>query len=55
MSKNKKVVKYLKDVGVDHDWNPEYMYQVSKSLDFKLWDLKRSWREFIHTLKNILK
>ena len=55
MSKNQKVAKYLQEKGIKTDWNPEYMYIVSKSLDFKLWDLNRSWKEFINTLKKLFK
>ena len=55
MSKNQKVAKYLKETGDHHDWNPEYMYMISKTLSFQLWDVKQSWKELIKSIKKLFK
>ena len=55
MSKNQKVAKYLREQGIKHDWNSEYLYLISKTLSFQLWDIKQSWSELINTILKIFK
>ena len=55
MTKNQKVAKYLRERGITDNWSSEYLYRISKTLDFQLWDLKQAWRELIKKIKNILR
>jgi hypothetical protein len=55
MTKNSQIIKYLKEREIDHDWNPEFLYRISKSLDFKMWEFKQAWKELGKTFKNIFK
>jgi hypothetical protein len=55
MSKNQKVAKYLREVGDSKDWSSEYLYLMSKTLGFQLWDLKQAWKELKRAFLNILK
>lgn len=44
MSKNKKVVQYLKESGIKHDSSPSYLYMMSKTLGFTVWDFCTAWK-----------
>lgn len=53
--KNKKIAQYLKEKNIRHDFNPEFIYMTSKTLNFKLWDIKQSWMSFLRTFKELIK
>jgi hypothetical protein len=55
MSKNQKVAKYLKEIGNSKNWSSEYLYLMSKTLGFQLWDIKQALKELKRALLNILK
>jgi hypothetical protein len=55
MSKNEKVIKYLRETGRDDTRSSNELYLFSKTLGFQLWDIKRSWNELINELLNIFK
>ena len=55
MTKNDKVRKYLRERGITTGWSSEYLYLISKTLDFQLWDVRESWREMVKTIKDLFK
>ena len=51
MSKNEKVIKYLRETGRDDMCSANELYLASKTLGFQLWDIKRSWKELLNIFK----
>ena len=51
MSKNEKVIEYLRDTSGDGVWSSNDLYLASKTLGFQLWDIKRSWKELLKIFK----